>query len=373
MIKKVACITNGAPHYRAKLWLEMLSMKELEIHFFCDTTRSAIRQIAFDETWNAFRHRVHPVTNVRFRSVVMFQIGVLFKLVTGRWDAVVVLGDMFVISNWMIALLVKLKGKRIFFWGHGLYGNEGVIKLLLRRSFLSLAHEHFLYGDHAKTLMIKQGFASEHLHIVYNSLDYALHKSIRQSVLDKAFYKSRQYFTDNSLPILIFIGRLTPVKRIDLLIDAVANLKAKGVLLNLVIIGEGSEVTYLKRKSTSISGQAHFYGACYEDFEIGRLIANADLCVSPGNVGLTAIHSLSFGTPVCTNGDMTMQMPEAEAVVSGVTGIHSDGAGLEAAIEKWFSVARNRDQIRSNCYHIIDSRYNPYFQTGVFKKVLLSW
>lgn len=372
MTKRIACITNGAPHYRARLWLEMLNTEGLEFYFFCDTHGSSIRQIEFDESWAPFRQRIHVVRNLRFRSVVVFQIGVMSKVIMGRWDAVVVLGDMFILSNWIIALLVRLKRSKMFFWGHGLYGNEGIIKRFFRRLFLSLAHGHFLYGDHAKKLMIDERFPSERLHVVYNSLDYDLHRAIRRSVLDGQFYTSRGYFKNNSLPVLIFVGRLTSIKRIDLLIDAVANLKRKGVLLNLMIIGEGREMSYLKHIASSIADQIYFYGACYDEVETGKLIANADLCVSPGNVGLTAIHSLSFGTPVCANGDMTIQMPEAEAIICGETGIRFYGEALEVVIERWFSTTRNRGRIRNHCYDMIDSRYNPRFQADVFKRCLLS-
>ena len=63
-----------------------------------------------------------------------------------------------------------------------------------------------------------------------------------------------------------------------------------------------------------------FFGPCYDEFEIGMLIYNAALCVSPGNVGLTAIHSLSYGTPVISHNDFKHQMPEFEAIVPGETG-----------------------------------------------------
>ena len=47
----------------------------------------------------------------------------------------------------------------------------------------------------------------------------------------------------------------------------------------------------------------------------------SDLTVSPGNIGLTAIHSLSYGTPVCSHSNFNNQMPESEAIIN---------------FEKWF-------------------------------------
>ena len=117
-----------------------------------------------------------------------------------------------------------------------------------------------------------------------------------------------------------------------------------------------------------------FHGASYDEEENARLIYNADLCVSPGNVGLTAIHSLTFGTPVLTHNNFTRQMPEFEAIKDGVTGaffMQDNEESLASQIDNWFQKNKDiRDEIRANCYEVIDSEWNPYYQMEIFKKVL---
>ena len=54
-------------------------------------------------------------------------------------------------------------------------------------------------------------------------------------------------------------------------------------------------------ENLNLQDQIWFYGACYDESKLGELIFNADLCVSPGNVGLTAVHSMGYGTPVITH------------------------------------------------------------------------
>ncbi len=70
-------------------------------------------------------------------------------------------------------------------------------------------------------------------------------------------------------------------------------------------------------------GRIWLYGACYDEEIIGELIFNAQLCVSPGNVGLTAMHSLVYGTPVITHNNFSNQSPEFEAIIDGKTGSFS--------------------------------------------------
>lgn len=375
---KVAYFTNIAPHYRKKLWVQMLHDSKIQFHFFFGRSpANGIREMDFqDESGSgSFLARLHQVRNVRVGSVLIFQFGVISRVLTGKWDAIILLGDMYVISNWIAALINRLKGKRTYFWGHGLYGNEGRVKFFIRKLFFCLADAHFLYGHYAKHLMERQGFESSTLHVVYNSLDYHRQKLARESVLEDQFFIKRKYFSDGASPVLIFIGRLTAEKKIDLLLHAVQILGASGTHVNVLIIGEGKERSRLEQIARSLKGQVYFYGACYDEYEIGRLLGNADLCVSPGNVGLTAIHSLSFGTPVCTHDDMTVQMPEAESIVPGKTGIcyNLQKGNLAEVILSWISAKLDREQVRKNCYETIDNRYNPNVQVNIFREVILQF
>ena len=116
-----------------------------------------------------------------------------------------------------------------------------------------------------------------------------------------------------------------------------------------------------------------FFGQTYDELTISNLIYNATVCVSPGNVGLTAIHSMVYGTPVITHNDFPSQMPEFEAVIAGKTGdffIKDNEEDLGRVIKKWTSPNVDREEVRKECYRIIDERYNPIFQISVFKKVL---
>ena len=44
------------------------------------------------------------------------------------------------------------------------------------------------------------------------------------------------------------------------------------------------------------------------------------MLVSPGNVGLNAVHALSYGTPVITHNNVNNQMPEHETIIENFNG-----------------------------------------------------
>lgn len=66
----------------------------------------------------------------------------------------------------------------------------------------------------------------------------------------------------------------------------------------MTFICDGEKTKEFKQLAESLGLQDYvwFYGACYNEKELSSLIYNADLCVAPGNIGLTAMHSMVFGT-----------------------------------------------------------------------------
>jgi glycosyltransferase involved in cell wall biosynthesis len=66
-------------------------------------------------------------------------------------------------------------------------------------------------------------------------------------------------------------------------------------------------------------------------------------------------------------------MPEAEAITDGFNGFYFQEGNLDdlkEKIENWFSKNLDRDQVRNDCYQIIDRYYNPYYQLKVFEQLV---
>lgn len=377
-MKKVLIVTNIPSLYRKPLFRKLLKNTQHDIHIaFGFNIKGDIKQFTKKNLANNsdISKKIHLLKNLYIRNILVWQIGVLSQILKNDYSVIFLLGDFNCLSTWGAAVLCRLKGIKVVFWGHGLYGNEGKVKLLIRKTFYSLAHQFLLYERRAKNLMIQQGFKSYNLHIVFNSLDYDMHKKLRCIYSNYEKNKVFPFFDDPYLPVLVFIGRLTAVKKIDMLLEAGKKLNYKDVKVNILIIGEGPE--RLKLENIGWTGLRdnwlHFYGVCYSEEIIGKFLANSDLCISPGNVGLTAIHSLSFGTPVCTHNDFKNQMPEAEAIIDRFNGIffnYNDVDDMVSKVREWLSKAQNKNQIRKQCYQTVDHYYNPYYQLHVFNKMI---
>lgn len=372
---RVDFITNQAPHYRAALWERLIDDQSLDVRFlYGEGATNSIRPIELSEPhWQGKQFRFETVENVYVRKVLVWQHGILRHVRSTDARVLVLLGQMYIVSMWLAAWLARCRGMSVMFWGHGAYGSEGRLKRWLRNRFLRLADGVLVYGEHARRLLIEDGFPPERVRVVYNSLDHARQICIRDSLVEPDFFAGKGWFTEPRAPTLLFIGRLTKQKQIHRLIDAVARLRDQDQFFNLLLVGEGPELGRLRELAIELEGQVHFYGACYEEDEIGLLIANADLCVSPGEVGLTAMHALGYGTPVCTHDNLTRQMPEAEAIVDGRTGSLFDYREMDiaGAISRWFDAAPDRAKIRSLCYREIDEKWNTSNQASNIVKAIL--
>lgn len=358
-----------ASHYRSAIY--QLMDKEIGCDFCFGDKCDDIKKLDYA----LLEHEVIEVQNKKLGSSFYYQKG-LIQLLRANYDTYILVGDARCVSIWFFCVLARLfkPRKKIYFWTHGWYGKESKTEKILKKLFLRLPKGGvFLYGNFARNLMIKEGFDPRKLFVIHNSLNYDAQLPIRQSLEEKPIY--REHFGNDNKNI-VFIGRLTKVKRFDLLLEAVTILKERGEFVNVTFIGDGVERQNMEAmvENNRIKEQVWFYGACYDEKTNAKLIYNADLCVSPGNIGLTAMHVMMFGCPAITNNDFSHQMPEFEAIQEGKTGAFfqvDDSLSLADSISKWFSKHDNdRETIRQSCYDEIDTSWNPHYQIELIKGVL---
>lgn len=362
---KVCYFSRSPIHYRKEIYL--LMDNELEADFYFGDSRPG--RIEFFDV-NLLKHFQGYLHNVNMGSFY-WQRGLL-KLLFSKYKYFVSPCDTYCINAWLFVLLAPVFGKKVLWWSHGAYGNEGRLKRFILKLRISLLYGVLLYGEYAKDILIKYGVREKKLHVIYNSLAYDEQVEIRKSIKDEPIYKNH---FNNINKNIIFTGRLTKVKKLHQLIEAVAKLKEKDINLNVTFVGDGTELNYLKECASSFGLQDNiwFYGACYDEKVLSMLIYNADICVSPGNVGLTAMHAMTFGTPVISHNNFSLQMPEFEAIEDGKTGTfftENDIDSLADAIERWLNLNIDRDLIRHNCYNVIDNKYNPHKQIEVLKRII---
>lgn len=377
---KIAIIDDLAAHYRLALF-RMLSQKDDPEYTIFASGKShngvavidpVLASLLVDKGGLRWNH----VDNIVVFQRIIWQRDIIRISLKCDFDIYIFPGEFHIASTWIASIICRLRNKKTAFWGHGVYGNEKFLKKILRNLFNHLPDAYLVYSERSARLMIQNGIPSDNLFVINNSLNYDVHKNIRKSITNENLIKIRAslFKKEPDLPVMIFIGRLTKEKQLELLLKSIDILHQGGSKTNCVIIGAGERETILKKivNSFNLDDYVIFYGPEYDENKNGLLISMADCCVSPGNVGLNAIHSLSFGTPVITHDDLKNQGPEVSSVIPGVTGELFKRNNPVDLSEKIFELIfhRGKSHYSANCFKIIDDYYNPYYQMEVMDSMI---
>ena len=368
---KTAIVYHFFPHYREGVLRELERHSE---HQFVlagdrDTTDSTIRAA---RTPASMEYVVCPCRPLPGGAT--WQSGLIQLARRPDIDTIIYLGCPEFASTWVSAAVARLSGKRVLYWTHGWTRRDKFFRSLAKRAFFRLAHSLLLYGNIAKKLGMECRFPEERMHVIYNSLNYDQQSRIRDGIGPEELRNVRRYlFPDPTDPILICTARLTAACRFDLLLNAQRLLLAQGHPVNVLLVGDGPERARLQDAAKDLGWRVRFYGECYDEPLLARLIMAADATVSPGKVGLTAIHSMAYGRPVITHQNFDRQGPEVEAIVPGRTGdlfCEGDVWDLAEAIHRWTPAAAPAAQVRADCIRIVERFYNPSYQRRAIDRAL---
>lgn len=367
---RVAVIYQVWPHYRLPVALEMDADPAIAYSFYGSGER--LEGIEHLDISRLGRFVIARSTSI---GRLLWQGGAVRAALTGRYDAIVLLANPNHLSTWIAAPLARLRGIPVLFWGHGWLRQDTGPKRLFRHGFYRLANHLLLYAERGKRLGMAAGWKDEDITVVYNSLSVdqadAIIARIERGELDDHIPQRR--FADPDRPLIVCTARLTDKCRFHLLLDAAARLAERGRPINILLLGDGPERQALEDQARRLNIAAIFHGACYDETITGPLLYHADLTVSPGKIGLTALHSLMYGTPAITHGTLDDQMPEVEAIEPGRTGAfftNGDAGSLADTIADWLAHAPDRATVRAACRATTRDRWNPKAQARILSEAL---
>lgn len=183
------------------------------------------------------------------------------------------------------------------------------------------------YSTAAYDILPSYGVKREQIHVTYNSTDTEALLREKESVLaaDPLLPKSERR--------LLHIGRLVKWKRVDLLIDAFARLTKSYPDAELLIVGDGPELTNLKQQAANLHLQdsVRFTGAVYDPKALGAYMNESSVYVLAGMGGLSINDAMTYGLPVlCSVCDST----ERDLVTDGLNGSFFREGDVDSLTEK---------------------------------------
>jgi D-inositol-3-phosphate glycosyltransferase len=176
--------------------------------------------------------------------------------------------------------------------------NESEERIEAERRIVQAADGIICFSEHEQKLLNRlYGAAPDRVAVVPCGVDLR-----RFRPLDRA--DCRRTLSLDQRPLVLYVGRLEPLKGIDILIRAMARLKQSEARL-LVVGGDAhasSQLRQLTRLAIAlgIEDRVTFAGAV-EQADLPRYYNAADVCVMPSHYesfGLVAVEAMACGTPV---------------------------------------------------------------------------
>jgi len=358
MESNIAFVLNYAPHYREFI-LKKIDQELNADLYFGNIPNSSIKKLDYNE----LRNFKKELKTLKFKNIYWYvgSLQVVFK----PYKKIILTGDPQILSNWLILIIGKILGKKVYLWTHGWYGKEEGLKKYIKKIYFKLAHVLFLYGEYSKQLLINEGFNANKLIVIYNSLDYENQILIKKQLIKSNVYSN--YFM-NEDPVLFYIGRIQESKKLEQILDAMIILKTDNIETNLVIVG-GSDSHYNfkeKIRDRNLEDKVWLVGPVYNEEDIAKYIYNANVCISPGNIGLTALHALIYDTPIITHNNFAYQMPEFETITDFENGLFFQENDTKDLADK-IKLILNLNLHQNNLSNIIHEKWNPIKQIKIFK------
>ena len=225
---------------------------------------------------------------------------------------------------------------------------------LIRKYYYSFIEMNLHYIENGYEILKSYNVPKEKIYITYNSPD-----------TDKLFNAYK--ITLNEPPILpknshrlIHVGRLVRWKRVDLIIKAVSILSKEFDDIELIVIGDGPELTNLKKLTNELQleSRINFIGSLYDNIILGKYFHCSAVYVLGGMGGLSINEAMAFAKPViCSVCDGT----EKSLVRDGFNGYYFENGSVESLAEKiklLLSDEQKVQQFGNNSLQIIKDKIN---------------
>jgi hypothetical protein len=139
--KRIAIIYTHLPHYRVPVFRALIESECFEYNFFYDP-----RGIDTTILSGNLGRGVYPIRTIKIGTLV-FQPAIFKLAFFSTYDAFILLGNPYIVTNWFGALIMRMRKKKVLMWTHGwIRSNEGA-KGVARLIFYKLADALLLYGE----------------------------------------------------------------------------------------------------------------------------------------------------------------------------------------------------------------------------------
>jgi glycosyltransferase involved in cell wall biosynthesis len=181
-------------------------------------------------------------------------------------------------------------------------------------------------------------------------------------------------------PVILYVGRLSPVKGVNYLLDAFYRLKAQGIQAHLVIVGDGSERERLRIQAESLGlvQQITWFGTI-KNADLPPYMRAAQILVLPSistkrwvqQLSITAWQAMACGLPVIAT--RTGCMAEFTPPDTGFLVPERDPESLAQAMSILLEDPRVRKEMSVEARRYAYRRFDAIHNVRLAEESILEW
>ena len=287
-----------------------------------------------------------PTETSRFKRIRLWKIGDLvwdwaqLKVCGDQsWDAVVMVWNTRYLSLVPAILRAKMNGIPVILWGHGYSKRRGFFRDRVRNLVTVFADAVLFYDPLSRAQACGSG-DRENYFVAPNAIDQTPITQQKKNWLadDRNLSEFKKQHNLEDREIVLFVSRIEPKNRLDVLLRGIAKAKSKHPDILLAVIGGGNkeQVDTLRdlARQLDIETNVHFLGSIYEEHEIAPWFLVSKIFCYPSNIGLSLMHAFGYGLPALIGDDFSKCNPEIYAFEPGINGMtFKDGDSDDLAIQ----------------------------------------
>ena len=280
-----------------------------------------------------------------------FFINRSFLIQTGMWKDVLRCNTLVmemnprILSNWVTLTLRKILKKKTILWGHawprsGSHSKSDKLRKIMR--------------DMGDSIIVYTKSQKEELVAAVNYAPNALYFKNEMNISINETLKN--------IKDLIYVGRLTELKKPKLLLEAFH--KALPELddnVNLIFVGDGEEKNRLEDyvAKNKLENRVILTGHISDYSKLADYYSKSLFSVSPGYIGLSVTQSFGFGVPMLVSRNEN-HSPEIEAVIENENALFFDTDNLENFKDKILLIYKEKENWVTKRQSICDSCKEKY-------------
>lgn len=221
------------------------------------------------------------------------------------------------LSALLSALLARLLGKKVVFWG--MFHSIGKTRWITTKVFKFMGiigHRNFSYARTGAISQLARGVDPKKLSKIgtASKISRKRGKSLEKSKCKIAGLVSKDLLIDESTFVIAHVMRLSKFKNVEKFLKCCIALSELDIDIKIVVVGGGEMDAYVARRlqTLGLADVCVFVGPLYDEYKLALLYQIASVTLIATCIGLTAHQSLGYGVPIITDDSISEQTSEFE-------------------------------------------------------------